>query len=233
MVQVHADAKFGDSLYAGSNYVSLANFLQKPYRRGTSSISISVDKSDEEDPNLVTLYDLRLPEKDKHRIEQFSRVDNFVQTCERKRKQASPSLLLFLRGYPSPEWLNNIGWLCNIDPEFILRHLNFAQSATERGYFTTPNLPSSNANILSLRLPTIGYRQFDKNITQKEIEELRRTAESKMQEYQSDLKLEKDIQPGDSVVRSFAVHDQEHYSMEQDISVCVNEFGKGWISMHT
>jgi len=227
MVLAHADAKFGNSLYTGSNYVSLAEYLQKPYRKG-SSVSISFDTNT--DPELVTLHDLRLPEKDDHRVQRFGNIEDFIRTCEEKRKQASSSVLMFVRGYPSPDWLNHIGWLCNVDPEFFLRHLDFAHSSTERGYFTSPNLPSSNANHLRFRIPTIGHRQFDRTITQKEIEELRRTAAAKMKEYQIDLKQERNIDVGDSIVRSFAVHDQEHYSIEQDVSVCVNEFGKGWIS---
>ncbi|KAF2007616.1 hypothetical protein P154DRAFT_529203 [Amniculicola lignicola CBS 123094] len=122
-------------------------------------------------------------------------------------------------------------YLCNVDPAFFLRHLDLVHSSTERGYFTSPSLPSSNANILGLRIPTIGYRQFDKDITQKEIEELRWVASARMKEYRDNLERERNIETGDSIVRSFVVYDQEYYSIEQDLSISVNMLGKGWIEI--
>jgi len=101
----------------------------------------------------------------------------------------------------------------------------------ETNYFTLPALPSSSSNIIRLRIPSVGHRQHDGASDQEEIERLRQNASSQMKQYNASLKRESYVKTGDSIVRSFAIHDQRHYSLEQDVSICVNDFGKGWLSM--
>ena len=175
---------------------------------------------------------MSLAENDQKRVQHFDCVGDLEGACEEKIKQASPSLILFLNGHPSPDWLNTIGWKCNVDPEFLLRHLDFRSSSTEINHFTVPGLPSSTSNIIRLRLASVGCRQYDGARNQKEIQRLRSTAAAQMKEYLVNLKRENDVKTGDSIVRSFAIHDEEHYSLEQDMALCVNKFGKGWLGMH-
>jgi hypothetical protein len=96
-------------------------------------------------------------------------------------------------------------------------------------YFTSPNLPSSSSNIIKLRLPNIASRQYHGIRDQQELESLRRTAIEEMNKYSDNLRKSGAV--GDSIVRYLAVHDQEHCTLEQDISICVNSFEKGWIGI--
>jgi hypothetical protein len=118
-----------------------------------------------------------------------------------------------------------------VDPEIFLRHLNFRALSLEANGFTLPALPSSSSKIISLRVASVFCRQHGGAHDQGEIERLRKTTAAQMKNYFIDLRRENSVKTGDSVVRSFAVHDQEHYSLEQDVSVCVNDFGSGWSSI--
>lgn len=183
---------------------------------------------------FASLHDLTLEESNPLRIQHFATVEDFEETCDKKRNLSDEkdrqALILFLRGFPSPAWLSSIGWKCDVDPEFFLRHLEFRSTSTGEGkYFTLPALPSTSTNIVRLRVPTIGYRQHDGCDEQAEVEKLRLKTGEDMRAYSSNLKRHVKVKVGDSIVRSFAVYDQRHYAIEQDISICVNEFGKGWI----
>lgn len=225
IVAGHANpSSTAQSLYSGANYANFATYLERPYQ---PTATIASGLSPETPKPFVTLHDLSLPESDETRIHGFCSVDAFAKSIEEKQKQAKPSLLVFLRGHPSPQWLNTIGYLCNVDPEFLLRHLNFRTPPTER-HFTSPAPPSTTSNIIQLRISSIVCRE-QTNETPDAVSQLRIEAAEEMKEYHKNLKKEIGVKTGDSIVRSFVVHDNEHSTLEQDISLCVNEFGKGWI----
>lgn len=217
-ISAHAQLPFGQSLYHGRHYSGLAKYL--------SSIHTS-DNFKQESAAFAYLHDLHLSEKDPGRIQSFSEVSKFVSACDQKMRTAHPSLILFLNGKGSPEWLRSIGWKCDVDPEFLLRHLEF--SLAEKSYlYTHSPLPSSNANTFGFRFPSIGRRQHDGKGSQKDLEALRKTVKKQMKEYAAKLE-DHHVSACTSVVRSFALHDLDQFSLEQDVSICVNSFGNGWI----
>ena len=64
------------------------------------------------------------------------------------------------------------------------------------------------------------------------IERLREQGRQEMVDYFKNLRKRHNFNTRDSVARSYNVHDIEHFTLEQDISVCVNRFpkegGQGW-----
>lgn len=72
-------------------------------------------------------------------------------------------------------------------------------------------------------------RQYNGNKDLTEVERLRQKSSEEMAAYLSKLRQNVTVKVGDSIVRSVAVYDQRHYAIEQDVSICVNDFGKGWI----
>ena len=108
-------------------------------------------------PPFMALHDLALDDNDPLRIQNFSEVPEFEDACDLKKKdeRLAPALLLFLRGYPSKTWLCSIGWKCDVDPEFFLRHLGIHSKGAEADdYFTLPALSSTSTNIIGLRVST-------------------------------------------------------------------------------
>jgi hypothetical protein len=228
LVAAHARQAAGDSLYPGLNYENLAQYLLQPYQPRSYQEPSTIKSQAGVDVPFAVLYDLgaRIPD----RVHRYSSPQSFESLQHLGASETGH--LLFLRGNPSPEWLNTIGYKCNVDPEFFLRHLDFRSTAGKPDYFNLPSLPSSNGNFLRLHWTTIGSRgaNFERNgHDQKEIELLRDEGARTMAQYLDHTSSDRRMKVCDSFVRRFAVHDETHFSFEQDVSVCVNQIGKSWI----
>lgn len=221
MVAAHARQSTTDSLYPGQNYENLSQYLLRPYQNRPS------------EPRrggfFASLHNLGTPGP--HRATSFQRVADFEELQHLGESQNGH--LLFLRGNPTPEWLNTIGYKCNVDPEFYLRHLDFRATAANPDYFALPSLPSSSRNILRLRWTTIGSRggtTLNRKVhDQAEVELLRSHNAKRMKQYLDDISSGSNMKDCDSFVRRYSVHDETHFSFEQDVSICINPLGKSWI----
>jgi hypothetical protein len=230
LVAAHARQATGDSLYPGLNYENLAQYLLQPYQPRSYQEPVTIKSQAGIDAPFVVLYDLgaKIPD----RAIRFSSPQSFESLQHLGASETGH--LLFLRGNPTPEWLNTIGYKCNVDPEYFLRHLDFRSIAGKPDYFSLPSLPSSNGNFLRLHWTTIGSRgpKFEINGHDQEgIERLRNEGARMMAQYLDDTRSDRRMKACDSFVRRFAVHDETHFSIEQDVSVCVNQIGKSWIGM--
>ncbi|KAI9653328.1 MAG: hypothetical protein M1829_001313 [Trizodia sp. TS-e1964] len=173
----------------------------------------------------ATVYELGLPEEDERPISRVSTVHAFKRMIEGKTL-ANPSLPVFLQGHQSPAWLNTVGYLCNVDPEFLLRHQNFRIPPKDR-QFISPALPLTSSNIIHL-LVTSKINHENSQGGQVELDQLRKDAEDEMKEYSKNLK--RDQCKNGRFLSSFIVfHEISHSTSEQDISISVNEFEKDWV----
>ena len=148
------------------------------------------------------------------KITEFQNVIDLRLSIDAQPSDSSACQLLFLRGFPSADWLNVLGATYRLDPEFMRRHLDFLQP---QEYYDLPSLPSSSNNMLRLRLITIckrsqivGYSHVEKHRWD-EIEEVRK--------HQGRLGLHGVV--GESIVRRFNNHDEMTFTLEQDVSCCV------------
>ena len=62
---------------------------------------------------------------------------------------------------------------------------------------------------------------------QSKLDALRDVCAKDMDNYLENIKLD-GIEPGDSVVRRFSVHDNTHFSLEQDITLYIADSGQSW-----
>jgi hypothetical protein len=230
----HARTSASNSLYPGSDYGPLARFLWMPYL-ATSSQSNHVGASEFSSTNsqkFVVVYNLHALKAGSKptaihpslSLRELPTRDEFVKP-ER-------GILIFLRGYPSAAWLNEIGAKYHIDPEFFYRHLGFFHNpqATER---QTPFiLPSSQGSIFQLTLTSIGRHS---NVPDVNLATQRERTTKQMETYLQDLKIGKTSwKVGSSIVRSFALHNRDIFSIEQLVTVYVAELERGtgaWIGM--
>ena len=142
------------------------------------------------------------------------------------------SFLLFLDGHPSPHWLSAIGSRYQVDPRYFQSHLEFRRVSERRNCFPWPSLPSSTDDIVRIRMITLGAQVANSSVLGLDLESMRLHAEKKMGPYSRDLNTETNVQLGDSVVRRFNVHDMEHYSLEQKVSICFQKHSAGWLSKY-
>ena len=145
--------------------------------------------------------------------------------------QDSQNQLLFLRGYPSGEWLRLIGSKYHVDPEFFSRHMDFGLTEDRLNNFSLPSLPSSSWHLMRLQITTIGSRDTQaRKYRQEDIDRLRRLGDNEMETYNHQLTLGSNFEVGDSIVRNYSTLDETHVSIEQRVSVCLQNMGHRWVS---
>ena len=138
---------------------------------------------------------------------------------------------MFLRGYPSAQWLSILGHLYDIHPEYWRRHLDFL-SLGDAFSANRQRLPSTAGRIFQFSVGSIGtFGRWWK--PGQRIKDLRRTATADMDRYCKGLTAGRDWRPADSIVRRYILHNKEHFSIEQNVTVCLHTGSSpaDWISM--
>jgi len=129
-----------------------------------------------------------------------------------------------MRGFLAPEWLNHIGAHFRIDPEFFRRHVDFIES---QRHFDLPTLPSASSHILTLPLITIGTRIARVAPTGVLAQSRRET--TRLNVLRELRNFEKSRAVGQSIVRDVSLHDESHFTVEQDVSVYVQQRSGSWL----
>lgn len=233
---------------AGRNHERLATFLQR------SQPANPVSRPDEKD--FLTLYKLGSTQQDSRQEIEQATDDNSGQDPHSQHKQGpswlerptrfqslgefaifrppsskdAHSQLLFLQGYPLPEWLNLIGSKYHVDPEFFARHLDFRSTADPSNTFSVPSPPSSSWHLISLQITTLGAQETAGRVyKQEEINRTRTDAKVALKEYHRQMAVGANVNTGDAIVRHFSIFDEVHFAIEQRISICVREIGHSWV----
>jgi hypothetical protein len=117
--------------------------------------------------------------------------------------------LVFLRGYPSPDWLAFLGHHYQIDPSYWKQHLEFLPKVGVAFPQERP-LPSTTSCTFQLRVGSIGSwgRWW---YPQHRLEDLRSSAATDMRNYCTALSSGRNWNQGKSIVR--------HFSIEQKVIV--------------
>lgn len=214
------------SLFSGVHHADLGKFLISPYRK------YSGDDQRKEPANagetFLTLYDLDL--RGDKRITHFTTPAELEAYTEHTPQNPVAGRLLFLKGFPSAQWLNLLGAKYEIDPEFFVRHLSL-QDGSSGGSPGDPSLLqlSSTANIFQLRILTVG--SWDTSRSRLSVEELRRHCNASIMKYHEDLRMKQNMPMCASMVRGFLVLDKEHFSLEQTISILLVNHCERWTAV--
>lgn len=210
------------ALYPGENYLKLAYFLNK---------ALTSPRASYDPPNALpfaTLYQLQPDEVNPiNFLSEDLCTEVHLSTLDekwRRRTTGAVNQVLFLRGFPTPEWVRKIGWYYCVDPEFFRRHLDFSLFSHQH-WFSSPSLPSTSSTIVRLRVTTLGRR----TTRVPDLEKARRETQESMETYIEEMS-EPELQGnlGESIVRRFSLHDNQHFSLEQDISICWCVRSRGW-----
>ncbi len=218
-----------ESIYLGPHLENLAAYLERGLEFLVSrDAPFTTSRSLPSDPYFMSLCDLRKPSNE--RVQNFHSPRNFWEATNGWQHQHLQSLVVFLRGYPSPEWLVAVGTRYDLDYSFLSNHLHFRAAVGKPNYFGVPMLPSS-ACLPQLRVTTIGglVRESSHPATQNFVDALRSRNFKSMEAYLADLRADRNISVGDSIIREFSTHDGSHFSLEQDISISVKHSASGWV----
>lgn len=180
----------------------------------------------ESSTNFIQFYDLDTNKSaSKIVIPSVQSLDGYDD--EMRRKQPS-GRLLFMKGYPSPQWLNHLGSKFDIDPEFYFRHFEFNHWPATPTHFFMSSLPSV-AEIIRIRITSILSRDQFYVEPEHTVTDLRKSCKVHMDEYLNNLVRSLKVSISESIVRRFSVHDKQHFSIEQMITVCVTHKSPGWM----
>ncbi len=247
-VRQHAQQPLTTTIYPGEVFEHLATYLWRyfvPQAHHNNSVYTPQSTAPANGfATVVSLYEQKSNSKP-FMIKRLSQADDLPaidvcaqlstadDRCTIDGNAGRPeSFLLFLNGHPSPQWLTAIGSRYQVDPRYFQSHLEFRTATERRNCFAWPSLPSSTDDIIRIRMITLGAQVANSPVLGLDLESIRLHAEKRMGQYFRDLNTETNVQLGDSVVRRFNIHDMEHYSLEQEVSVCFQKHSAGWLSMY-
>ena len=216
---------------AGQNFEKLAAFLL-PH-----PVLERIPREAEAQEGFVTVYKLSTTKDDNGGGEYVYRTTpTHVHSYDEFERSETPTLhgpqkrLFFLKGWPTPQWLNLIGCRYRIDPEFFSRHLDFPSPYTEAHNYSRPPLPSSSTTCFRLNLTTLGVKPNRRRVSHGEVRKLRRENSDKMAAYHSRLMKGQGFKTGDAIVREYVTLDATNFALEQYASVYLKQLGSSWSS---
>lgn len=231
-----AEISASQSLFSGYNFRNLASFLWQPFEYHASILrweppTKASGLCNEATSTFLSVCYLR---PNGASTTEYDTPDKVDQDTALLPNDGGVNMV-FMRGYPSPEWLNSIGAKFRIDPEFFQRHLNFSsQTANTLPSLTLiPPPPSVQTDTVTLHVTTICLRLSDGRVqlSQDSLDAARELASQDMAKYITSLSTLNSprVTLGDSVVREFSIHDSEHFSIEQMVSINISQCGNGWL----
>ncbi|KAK5451986.1 hypothetical protein LTS15_007709 [Exophiala xenobiotica] len=235
-ISSYASRSSTQSLYPGTNFESLASFLLRAYRRHPSETLVSSSKTPVSDDHpFVVHYNLQHGVPGRKR--EFTTTQELIDYETPPIRESESANLLFLRGYPSAEWLNVLGSKFTIDPEFFRRHLDFQKSAASSPDLSLPALPSAAPIMTRLRANTVAFRMDNKPVParrfQDDLDNLRNEAKQSFLNYLETLRhgSDIDVRMGESVVREFCVLNRQYTIIEQDMSIYLEQLERGFFAV--
>ncbi|KAL8946871.1 MAG: hypothetical protein Q9222_006791 [Ikaeria aurantiellina] len=216
----HSATSLETSLFQGQHYFGLALFLQEANRPDRNG-------QDDGGQSFVTFYAL---DSETTSARPVNLPRSFYPLTRGDHLSPNEVGVLFLRGYASASSLLELGAAYNIDPELFQRHLQFLEPGSAMN--KPALLPSAQSSVFQLSVTTVGRHVTPQY---RSLQEKRRRVSAGMTTYVEGLirgecisktwgRTGKNSRPwksNESIVRSFAVHDDHEFSIQQLISVCV------------
>jgi len=222
----HSRISANSTLFSGHEFEGLAGFLTRSMvaTRHRSSRSLGTLSVSDQDFAIVYEWDGSSRTPEPRRITRP--LPSLPSTC------TSPSgVIVFLTGYQTADWVLDIGSFYDVDPEFFRRHLDFLHTSRRSGRSQASQVPSFQKNILRLLITTVGRHD---NSASKNIITERSQASEGMRSYMRSLRDTERWTCGSPVVRSFALHDLEEFSIQQaaTITLCRSDRCKNsWLCL--
>lgn len=213
----HAARDMHTSLHPGVNYRHLAKFLRLTRQPSPNHQLQRQRERHQPKYPFVVIHDLAYCHGDSQRVTSFDGYSGLDDFAKHPFPESGSGHIVFIHGYPSREWVAGIGARYGVDPEVYHR---YRTPATGAEFYDLPALPSASTNIISLCVASVG----------KHHNSLRGGPDNQLDNQTSLVRHFRTLdRVGESVVREFSVHDEEHFSIEQNILVHVTtKRSGGW-----
>ena len=208
----------------GYNFENLAEFLAPRYSPQVRAASTSQD-------GFIVIYELCLQPSTSMWFQNTRQLRSCEEFCHGKLsgRPGTKKNLVFLRGYPSPEWIRCIGSMYSIDPEYFRRHIDFGPPVRSASRIPTLSLRSSSPKMLTLNITTVQLLEVSAR-RDTSSERQRSANDAGMEQYIMSL-LRGDAATGEPIVRDFWTIDATSFVIEQRISIYLQEHeehGSDW-----
>ncbi|KAK8915425.1 hypothetical protein VCV18_010973 [Metarhizium anisopliae] len=170
------------------------------------------------------MYDMAAQNEARWTLNKAVKYESCLDFVTKTNSETSKSLsrLLFLRGFPSAEWLGVIGARYRIDSEFFMRFLHFKPARDTTPNHSLPALPAATWNILELPIVTIGERKVLPGLVdQSTINTMRKEAGLQFQVHHDLLRGNDGVAVASSVGRDTSMIDHSCFALEQCIWICL------------
>lgn len=218
-INAHSLRSALNSSFPGNNYSDLAKWLlQKP----TQLLPGPAPHHE-----LVTLYDLGHTSIGGSHSYTQSQLGELASVSSPPKDHVQ---VLFVRGFLTPDWISLLGSKYSLDPELILRHLDFFATSTHRHLYSNPSLASTNNNIIQLCVTTIFHKDKTSKVSIHDdvMLEHRKVQCDELASYKRKIRTLASC--GESLVRDYYTLDDQYSVCEQRISICIVKNGEGWLS---
>lgn len=216
------------TLLIGSNYLSLGKFLTGNNESTTVQIDGITGSGSRSDAALIYSLPLGTESQDSQPAETPPVI--IRDPRQLYKFESETSCLIFLRGFLSAAWINNVGSRFFVDPEFFGRHLDFRSTQDKLNNFSTPCLPSTSWHLMELPVTIIGSREsaLSGMSASAWTEEERKKGRYALERHHEKLSsLSPDMTPGESMIRDYYVFDEIHFAIDQRISICMQQVEDG------
>jgi hypothetical protein len=215
---------FSRNTAAGSPFRPLANFLSSGHARLEEHVEYA-------DVRCLAWFGAVHPEQSLE-MQPVLSLSGFHQQDRLAVDSGCAGRVIMLRGFPSLRWIDFLGDMFDVNPEFWRRHLGCIVQAPADDLAKPASLPSTTDRILQHRVASIGSRKRFWQPHVQDLQVLRYEATKKFQAYRANLEKWDTAKwtPGDSVVRQYVLHDKEHFTIDQNVTAYLHapEAGAPW-----
>ena len=227
LIVKYAECAIGTSLIPGELYEGLATFLRREFDQAKD---VDVDV-------VVHALSASLGKQQGAGLTKYSRtseLDGFERVLSSRYSKdnllEADATMIFMRGHQPQDCLTSLGSMCNVNPLFFLRHLEYRWACRPLKLFASRSLPSASLHTIRLPIVTLGEREEKVGWGgNSHVQSLRGKCELAMTNYLHDVTREFKLQAGNSIVRAFNVHTARYFSIEQEVTVTVQARGNKWL----
>lgn len=206
----------GQTLFSGDHYQALSQFLVPGVTKPLQS-----DSEDNHKSTFVIVHEHKNNGRRKH-IHEFVSFDAF----DSHWSGIQGNRILFLRGYPSAEWLCRLGGYLNLDYEFLHQHFSNSHQLCVSESYCLPPLSLVSTGTIQLTFTTIGL--WDNHRSGIDLTTARAVFCREMKAFVKDLNSGQGFQTCHSIVRKFHLHDLKHFSIEQTVTIKLLQGSEHW-----
>ena len=209
-----------DPLHSAAYLSNLAGYLGRPFDKRARPIHFNGPVATQRPANAF-FYSYEISKTRPPLPIAYSEVSDFLAKTTSAPIAEDKSELVFLTGYPSPEWLNTIVTRYGVDHRFLHHHLDFLPSS-QRDWYTAPDVPSRSPHFIRLLIPSIVFIGSEGRYVPIEgLHEARNACSEQLRHTSKTFFASSLIRPGQSIVRHVNIHSGDTIVIVQAVTLTI------------